>query len=324
MKKIKIGVIGVGYLGNIHAQKYAAIKEVELVGISDINKSRAEEIANLYQTRAFTDYKNLLELVDAVSIVVPTKKHFEIAQVCLDYGVDILLEKPMTTTLEEADTLIAKAELCNRIIQVGHIEQFNPAVLAMEQYLTSPVFIESQRIHSFNPRGADVDVVLDLMIHDLDIILSIVPSKIKSIHAVGVPVITASSDIANVRIIFENGCTANITVSRISKMNVRKVRIFQPKSYISVDYGKKDIFVIKHLEEFDKNGMPKEEIHHFNFKEKDAMETELTAFSLNVRQRTKPKVSGREGRLALKTALQIIKLMNDFVADHQELLSTTS
>jgi predicted dehydrogenase len=321
MNKIKIGVIGVGYLGKHHVAKYAAMDDVELVGVADVDLARAKEIATLYGIRAFDDYHALLPLIDAVSIVTTTKQHFEVANFCLDYGVDVLVEKPMTTTLAEADALVAKAEACNRILQVGHIEQYNPAVMAMEQYLTTPIFIEAQRIHCYTPRGADVDVVLDLMIHDLDIILSIVPSPIKTIHAVGIPVLTDSSDIANVRIIFENGCTANLTVSRISKTNVRKLRIFQPRSYISVDYGKKEIMVIEHLPERELNKMPKEVIHHFSFTEKDALETEIRAFVLNVRDRSAPKVSGHEGRRALRTALQIIEQMKNFILEHQELLS---
>jgi len=321
MTKTRIGVIGVGYLGRHHAAKYAAMADVELVGVADVNQARLREVAALHGTRAFEEFRDLLPLVDAVSIVVPTKQHFEVASACLEFGVDILLEKPMTTTLAEADELVAKAEICNRIIQVGHIEQFNPAVLAMEQYLTTPVFIEAQRIHSFNPRGADVDVVLDLMIHDLDIILSIVPSPIKFIHAVGIPVVTGTSDIANVRIIFENGCTANLTVSRISKTNVRKLRIFQPRSYISLDYGKKEILVIEHLEAREQNGMPKELTHHFTFSDKDALETELKAFVLNVRDRTPPKIGGHEGRRALRTALHIVDQMQNFILEHQDLLS---
>nr|MBF0221976.1 Gfo/Idh/MocA family oxidoreductase [Desulfobulbaceae bacterium] len=320
MIKSRIGVIGVGYLGLHHARKYAAMENVDLVGVADIDISRAKEIAHQLNTRSFGDFKELLPLVDAVSIVVPTKKHFEVANACLDYGVDVLIEKPITVTIDEADALISKAELCKRVLQVGHIEQFNPAVLAMEQYITSPIFIESQRIHSFNPRGADVDVVLDLMIHDIDIITSIVPSPIKTIHAVGVPVITNSSDIANVRMIFENGCTANITVSRISKTNIRKIRIFQPRSFISVDYGKKEIYTIKHLDELNENGHPKEEFNHFCFAETDALETELKAFILNIQHRTAPKIGGREGRKALKIAHQIIDQMKNYIIEHKELL----
>jgi predicted dehydrogenase len=320
MGKSKVGVIGVGYLGKFHAYKYSAMKNVDLVGVADTDSGRAQKIADQLKTRKFTDFREMLPMVDAVSIVVPTKQHFEVAKVCLENGVDVLIEKPITVTVDEADVLIAKAALNKRILQVGHIERFNPAVLAMEQYLTSPIFIESQRIHTFNPRGAEVDVVLDLMIHDIDIITSIVHSPIKTIHAVGIPVITANSDIANVRLIFENGCTANVTVSRISKTNIRKIRIFQPRSFISVDYGKKEIFTIKHLDEHDENGHPKEETNQFCFTEKDALETELKSFVLNVQHRTPPKVGGREGRNALRIAQQIIAQMKNFIADHQELL----
>jgi len=321
MNTIKVGVIGVGYLGKHHAAKYAAMANVDLVGVADVNPARAKEVAGLFDTRAFEDYHDLMPLVDAVSIVTPTRQHFEVAKCCLEYGLDVLIEKPMTTTLAEASELIAKAEICNRILQVGHIEQFNPAVLAMEQYLTTPVFIESQRIHSYTPRGADVDVVLDLMIHDLDIILSIVPAPIKTIHAVGVPVVTDSMDIANVQIIFENGCTANLTASRISKTTVRKLRIFQPHSYLSIDYGAKEIGVIEHLTGRESNGMPHEQAHHFSFPDKDALETELRSFILTVRDRSTPKVGGYEGHRALKVALQIIDQMHRFILDHQELLS---
>jgi len=324
MSKSKLGVIGVGYLGKFHAYKYSAMNNVDLVGVADTDLDRSRKIADQLKTRSFGDFRKMLPMVDAVSIVVPTKQHFEVAEVCLDNGVDVLIEKPITVTIEEADALIAKAALNKRILQVGHIEQFNPAILAMEQYLTSPVFIESQRIHTFNPRGAEVDVVLDLMIHDIDIITSIVPSPIKTIHAVGIPVVTGNSDIANVRLIFESGCTANVTVSRISKTNIRKLRIFQPRSFISVDYGKKEIFTIRHLDEKDENGLPKEETNQFCFAEKDALEIELKAFVLNVQHRSTPKIGGREGRNALRIAHQIIDQMKNFIADHQGLLELGS
>ncbi len=321
MERIKLGVIGVGHLGQHHAAKYAAMSDVELMGVADVNLARAREVAERHQVRAVDDYRALLPLVDAVSIVVPTRQHFAVAKACLDHGVDVLLEKPMTVTLAEADALVAQAELCNRILQVGHVERFNPAVMAMEQYLSNPVFIEAQRLHSFNPRGADVDVVLDLMIHDLDLILSLVSSPVKSVQAVGIPVVTDTSDIASVRLVFENGCTANLTASRISKTTVRKLRIFQAKSYISLDYGKKEITVIERREGREADGMPKEAARHFCFADTDALETELKAFVWNVRRRSTPKVSGAEGRRALKMALHIVELMKNFVAEHQELLS---
>jgi predicted dehydrogenase len=321
LSKLKIGVIGVGYLGRYHAEKYANMQDVELVGVADTHQGRAQEIANNLQTRMFSDYKELLKLVDAVSIVVPTKNHFQVAMDCLEYGLDTLIEKPITTTTKEADAIVKKADSCNRIVQVGHIERFNPAVLAMEQYIDKPIYIEAQRLHAFNPRGTDVDVTLDLMIHDLDIIMNIVNSPIKHIHAIGSPVVTDTSDLANARLIFENGCCANLTASRVSKTNTRKLRIFQKQSYISLDFNKKEIWVSKQTVN-KKGGLPEDKTDLFNFADADALETELKAFVLNIRQRSKPMVSAREGRLALKTALQIIAQIKDFHLDHQELLNT--
>ncbi len=321
MNKTKIGVIGVGYLGRFHAEKYKNMADVELVGVADSHPGRARQIAQEMNTRHFNDYHKLLSLVDAVSIVVPTKGHAQTALDCLDYGVDIFIEKPMTVTMEEADAVISKAESCQRLIQVGHIERFNPAVMAMEQYITTPIFIEAQRLHAFNPRGADVDVTLDLMIHDLDIIMNIVKSPLKHVLAMGTSVITDTSDMANARLVFENGCTANLTVSRVSKTSTRKLRIFQQESYISLDYGKKEIWISKQLPMSKANqGLPRDDTKQFTFTA-DALETELKAFVLNIRERATPMVSGREGRLALKIAHQIIELINDFRAEHPDLIA---
>jgi predicted dehydrogenase len=321
MKNIKVGVVGVGYLGKFHAEKYAAMEGVELVGVADIDRESAASVADRLNTRMYTDFQELLEVADAVSIVVPTSLHYDVADACLEKGVDVLIEKPMTDTLEEADALIAKAMEKNLLIQVGHLERFNPAVTAMSQHLTSPLFIESHRIHMFKSRGIDVDVVLDLMIHDIDIILNIVDSPIQTIHAVGVPVVTPSTDIANARLIFENGCTANITVSRISKDNIRRIRVFQPQSFVSVDYGKKEITVITLKKELDASGMPKEDIMQSTFVDEDALELELKDFVANVRSRTTPKVSGREGRRALRVALEIMTQIKEHVDKHRHLLS---
>lgn len=217
MKKIKAGVIGVGYLGRFHAQKYQALEDAELVGVADVDPDRGRQVAEECSCAHFTDYKALLKLVDAVSIVVPTSIHHQIASEALSAGVDLLLEKPMTITLAEADDLIGLAEKNQLILQVGHLERFNPAVLAMKPFLTTPVFIESNRISTFKQRGVDVDVVLDLMIHDIDIVLTIIDSPLKTIHTVGAPVVTNTTDIANARLIFENGgngqyhCFKNLT-----------------------------------------------------------------------------------------------------------------
>ena len=321
MTKLRVGVIGVGYLGKFHAQKYRANPEVDLVGVADPNLAYAAEAAAACQTTLFADYRELLPNVDAVSVVVPTSLHYEVASACLEAGVDVMLEKPMTTTLAEADALIALAEQKQCILQVGHIEQYNPAVLAMAEHLTQPLFIESHRIHVFKPRGLDVDVVLDLMIHDIDIVLSLVKSPIASMHPVGMPVFTQTTDIANVRLIFENGCTANLTVSRISRENIRRLRVFQPNSFVAVDYGKKEITVIRAGKEMDANGMPQEEVVTSCYLHQDALEMELKDFIKNVRHRTQPKVSGREGRLALAVAQEIMVRLKEHADIHRHLLN---
>ncbi|MEW6428161.1 MAG: Gfo/Idh/MocA family oxidoreductase [Thermodesulfobacteriota bacterium] len=318
--KTRIAVIGVGYLGRIHAAKFAAMEDVELVGVADVNEEAAREIAGKYGVRAATDYRELLPEVDAVSIVVPTTLHHEVACNCLAAGKDVFIEKPMTSTLSEADDLIARAAAKGRIIQVGHIERFNPAVMAMAGHLTHPLFIESHRIHTFKPRGVDVDVVLDLMIHDIDIILSIVDAPISQIHAVGVPVITPTTDIANARIIFANGCTANVTVSRISRDNMRRIRVFQPQSFVSVDYNKKEITVIRLTGEKNEAGLPREDVFHSSFQEADALAMELADFVTNVLQRATPRVSGQEGRQALAVALDIMGQIRGHVEKHRHLL----
>jgi len=321
MRRTRIGVIGVGYLGKFHARKYMANPEVELVGVADLNPACAAEVAADCNTTLFCDYRELLAQVEAVSVVVPTSLHHEIASACLLAGKDVMLEKPMTTTLAEADALIALADQGQRILQVGHIEQYNPAILAMAEHLTQPLFIESHRIHVFKPRGLDVDVVLDLMIHDIDIILSLVNSPIASMHAVGMPVFTQTTDIANVRLIFTNGCTANLTVSRVSRENIRRLRIFQPHSFVAVDYGKKEITVVKPGKGLDENDMPQEEIISSCYLHQDALEMELVDFVKNVRNRTQPKVSGREGRLALAVAQEIMAMIKEHADTHRQLFN---
>jgi predicted dehydrogenase len=320
MEKLKVGVIGVGYLGKFHAEKYAAMDDVELVGVADVN-AEAAAVAEKCKTRLYADYREMLPHVQAVSVVVPTTLHHRVAIDCLDRNVDILIEKPMTSTLTEADDLIARAEARNLIIQVGHLERFNPAVLAMGAHLTQPMFIESIRIHTFKNRGTDVDVVLDLMIHDIDIVLSIVDSPLRTIHTVGVPVVTPHTDIANARLIFENGCTANVTVSRISRDNVRRLRIFQPRCYVAVDYAKKEIMVIRQHPEKGEDGLPREEVLTSSFVEKDALEAELRDFVVNVRNRTTPRVAGKEGRRALAVAFQIMAQIREHIETHRELLN---
>ena len=315
MKMIKTGVIGVGYLGRFHAQKYAAMEGVHLVGVADIDQEKARGVADECGCRPYADHRALLQEVDAVSIVVPTSLHHRIASDCIDAGVDILLEKPMTVTLAEADELIRRCEEKGLVLQVGHLERFNPALLAMEPYLTLPVFIESNRLSTFKNRGVDVDVVLDLMIHDIDIILNIIKSPLKSIQTVGAPVITATTDIANARLMFENGATANVTASRISRDNMRIMRIFQPYSYINVDFAKRTFMTLTVTNEILDSGMPREDIQVRTFEAGDALRSEIEDFLQHVTNRTRPVVSGHEGRRALDVALQVMAQ----IREHQNL-----
>ncbi len=308
-EKIRVGVIGVGYLGRFHAQKYAAMQRVDLVGVADINPERAELVAKECGTVSFTDYRELLPKADAVSVVVPTVHHHRTALTCLEHGLDILLEKPMTVTLAEADELIRLAAEKQRILQVGHLERFNPAVLAVRPLLRNPLFIEAHRLSVFKNRGTDVDVILDLMIHDIDIILSMVNAPIQQIHTVGAPVITQLTDIANARIVFENGCTANITVSRISLENVRRLRIFQPGKYLAVDFSKKEVMAVRLKQE--DGAVPMPDISRHSFPEQDVLELELLDFISNVRERKQPAVSGQEGCRALEIALSVIEQIKE-------------
>ena len=315
MRKIRAGVIGVGYLGRFHAQKYQAIEGAELIGVADTDAERARQVADECGCLHFTDYRDLLSQVEAVSIAVPTSIHYQIARAALSTGVDVLLEKPMTVTLEEADELISQAENSKLVLQVGHLERFNPAVLAMKPFLTTPVFIETNRISTFKRRGVDVDVVLDLMIHDIDIVLTIINSPLKTIHTVGAPVVTDTTDIANARLIFENGATANITVSRVSLTNVRKMRVFQPGSYINVDFANKKIMTIELQDEHLDSGMPKHSKEVKSFAGEDALLNEISHFIGHVRNRTRPDVSGVEGRRALEVVMQVM----DQIKEHQGL-----
>lgn len=314
MENIKVGVIGVGYLGRFHAQKYAAMEGVELVGVADTDPKQAERVAEECGCKAFTDYKQLLPRISAASIVVPTTFHHRVALDCIEHNVDMLLEKPMTVTTNEADELIQKADEKKLVLQIGHLERFNPAVQAMEPFLNTPIFIESNRITPFRGRGADVDVVLDLMIHDIDIILNVVKSPLVDLHTVGAPVVTDTTDIANARLMFENGATANVTVSRISLTNVRKMKVFQPGSYIDVDFQNRKVVSIQLTDKMQDSGMPKQNIVSKSFESADALKSEAEHFIDNVRKRTRPIVSGHEGRKALDVALRVI----DQIKQHRE------
>ena len=243
--KVKVCVIGVGQMGEKHVEKYSSNSGVELIGISDVSLERAREIGEKYNVKVFENHMDLLPLVDAASLAVTTEKHFDVAIDILNAGVHMLIEKPITYDLESADALLNKAEEEKLILHVGLVERFNPAVVRISDYLNNPLFIETHRMNKFTERGTDVDVVLDLMIHDLDIVLNLVPSEVKEIHSIGMCVITDKTDIANVRIIFENGTVANLTASRIAEKTLRKIRVFQPDAYIHANCYRKEFSVTR-------------------------------------------------------------------------------
>jgi predicted dehydrogenase len=306
-EKLKVGVIGVGHLGGFHAQKYAAIPAVDLVGVADTDEDRVTKIAKLHDTRPYRDYSSLLQNVDAVSLAVPTEQHFEIAKDILSEGVHLLIEKPITYALEPADTLIRIAGEKGVVLQVGLVERFKPAVVKMKSMLKDPFLIESHRMNIYTQRGTDVDVVLDLMIHDLDIMLDVIPFEVRELHAVGMSVVTEKTDIANVRMIFENGTVANLSASRVSDNNLRKIRVFQSDAYISVNCLKNEISVTRlDGETKDLTNIPKVSTEKTRFPGSDALADEISSFVNAVMNRTEPVVSGRDGRRALKYVLTII------------------
>ncbi|MGD0624021.1 MAG: Gfo/Idh/MocA family oxidoreductase [Thermodesulfobacteriota bacterium] len=303
-QKLKVGVVGIGYLGKFHVEKYAAIPEVELVGFVDRILGRAKQWADKLGTQAFSDYRKLLGAVDAVSVVVPTDEHYRVAKDFLQSGSDVLVEKPISSNLREAADLIATAQKYGRILQVGHLERFNPAILAVREKIRAPLFIESHRLTPFRGRGTEVDVVLDLMIHDLDILLSLVRSKVEHIHAVGVPVLTEKVDIANARIQFAGGCVANVTASRISMEDQRRIRIFQPDSYLAADYAARKVTLYHRVLI---PGSPKARIvsEQIQVEPGDALEMEVRSFIQASLNRTTPLVTGEDGKKALAVALDI-------------------
>ena len=305
-ENIRTAVIGVGYLGEFHARKYHLMDGVDLVGVVDIDMDRAEEIAAGVETQAYADYRELIGKVDAVSIVVPTSEHFEISRAFLENDVDLMVEKPFTTTLGEADELIRIAEARGLLVQVGHLERYNPAVVALADIIHKPLFIESHRLSIFKSRATDVSVVLDLMIHDIDIIFNFVQSKLETIHASGIPVITENVDIANARLEFESGCVANVTASRVSMKDERKMRLFQQDAYVAIDFANHKATIVHKKAHSDGGLIPGMEIETRTFPKGDALDEELKSFIDSVRNRTKPPVTGQMGRTALKAALDVM------------------
>lgn len=308
--KLKICVIGVGHLGQYHVQKYKAHPMVDLLGVVDTNYDRAVEIGDKYGVKAYKTYDKLLFMADAVSLAVPTESHFDVAKDILSEGKHLLIEKPITYQMEPADTLIKMAEDRGLILQVGLVERFNPAVVKMESLLTKPLFIESHRMNNFTIRGTDVDVVLDLMIHDLDIILHISRSEVKDLHAVGMSVVTGKTDVANARILFENGTVANLTASRVSDRVTRKIRVFQPDAYMLADCYKREFYMTR-MDDSIKDSSKTLNLKSVKeaFPNSDPLADQIGYFVSSVINGAKPVLTERDERKALKIALGIIDLI---------------
>jgi predicted dehydrogenase len=317
LKSIRVGVIGAGHLGRYHALNYVQIPDANLIGVVDLDPSRAELVAKESKSRVFQSLPDLLAEADAVSVAVPTDGHFETVRSVLDAGKHCLVEKPITRTVQEADQLIRLAEKKGVVLHVGQIERFNPALFVLDRDRLRPEFIEAHRLAPFNPRGTEVAVILDLMIHDIDVILSLVRSPVASVDASGVAVVSDSIDIANARIRFENGAVANLTASRISQKKMRKMRLFQKDAYISIDFDGKfsEIYQLDSgkgaadmiLGEIGAGDRKKRIVYRKpEVQDANALKTELEAFLAAVRGEPSPGVTGREGRDALAVAQTIL------------------
>ncbi|MBW1917789.1 MAG: Gfo/Idh/MocA family oxidoreductase [Deltaproteobacteria bacterium] len=304
MQPIKVGVIGVGYLGRFHAEKYAALEPAELVGVADLDPQRAAQVAEACRTQAFQDYRELLPLVQAVSVAVFTSQHFIVVRDCLLQGCDVLVEKPLATTVTEAEELVQLARQQGRILQVGHLERFNPTVEELVRRVTQPQFIETHRLAFFKERATDVDVVLDLMIHDLDLTISLVPGQVKEIRAAGISVLTDTIDLANARLEFDTGCIANLTASRVSLKSMRKFRLFQPLTYLSLDFEKRELTCVEKTDQA-AGIYPGINLENLSFPPADPLLKEIAAFLEAVARRQDPIVSGEAGKAALALALDI-------------------
>jgi predicted dehydrogenase len=320
-KLVSVAVIGAGAFGRNHARIYRQLAQqgepVRLVGVVDPDVSRADAIAGEFGCRAFGSIEQLTTThseIQAASVAVPTVRHLEVARALMESGIDVLVEKPLASSLEDADELIGLAQKLGRIAQVGHLERFNPAVRATAELITQPMFFEVHRLSIFTPRSLDVDVILDLMIHDLDVVLSFVQSPVKEIRAVGLPILSDKTDIANVRMEFESGCVANFTASRVSTERVRKIRFFQPRQYVSLDYSRQDVLV------FSVGGSaaagtpsvnPQIKVAKPPIVVEEPLQAELRAFLHAVRMRSEPLVSLEDGRRALAVALDVVAAIRD-------------
>jgi predicted dehydrogenase len=305
MEQLRAAVIGVGYFGSRHVDKLARLPGVKLEYVVDTDRARAEEVASKVGARATTEFRDVLGKVDLATVAVPTQAHAHVADTLLGAGVHLLIEKPLTATLEEADRVVGLAAAKGLVLRVGHLERFNPALIAVRDKITAPRFMECHRLAPFKPRGTDVDVVLDLMIHDLDIILSLVDSPVAEVRANGVPVLTGGIDIANARIEFANGCVANVTASRVSAKSMRKLRVFQPDCYVSIDFQDREVDLARADPTATGGLIPGIVLGREKFAEGDSLEAELGAFVDAVRGRDRPAATGQDARRALELALAI-------------------
>jgi predicted dehydrogenase len=306
MDKIRVGVVGVGALGQHHARVYASLPEADLVGIVDVLPGRAEEVAGPLRTRVFSNHTDLFGNIDAVSIATPTTLHADIGEQFLKEGIHVLVEKPIAHTLHDADRLIRASRESGRVLQVGHLERFNPAVVQLREIVSRPRFFEAHRMGLFSPRSLDIDVVLDLMIHDLDIICLLVPSPAVQLSAVGIAILTNQIDIANTRIQFEDGCVANITASRVSMDKIRKLRLFHKQEYISLDYTRQDLAIFS-LTRKAGTKIPEIVSRRLTPERKEPLQQELHSFLRAVQGSETVECSGEDGRRALALALRILE-----------------
>ncbi|MFN0086430.1 MAG: Gfo/Idh/MocA family oxidoreductase [Blastocatellia bacterium] len=304
--KLTTAVIGVGHLGQAHARIHASIEGADLVAVCDTNEAQGRTIAERHATRFVRDYREILDSVEAVSIATPTVSHCEITCACLEAGVHVLVEKPISRTLDEADLMIRLADEKGLVLQVGHIERFNPAFLALQKEIHHPLFFEAHRMGVFSPRSLDIDVVMDLMVHELDIISALVRSEVVKLEAVGIPILTPKVDLANARLEFANGCIANITASRVSGERLRKLRVFQPHEYYSLDYAEQQVGMARLTPAQPAGSPPRIVAGGLEIEKREPLLAEIEAFLSAVRSRTAPAVTGSDGRRALALAIEAL------------------
>jgi len=316
VKPLRVGVIGVGHLGQHHARLYAGLPQATLVGVADVDAERARLIGERHQVPGYAQSAVLLGQVDAVSVAVPTSAHHAIVTACLEAGVHVLVEKPIAVTVAEGRELVEAARRRQRLLQIGHVERFNPAIRAVRPYVGRPGFIECHRLSPFGERGTDVDVVLDLMIHDLDMVLSFQPGPVEEVRAAGVPVLTPKIDIANARVSFASGCVANLTASRVSMTRMRRLRLFQRDAYISVDYQTRRGAICRRVG--DSGARPTIEVEEVRGGDEEPLKLELEAFLHAIANGARPLVSGEDGVAALDLAYQVLDAIGAFVQRHKE------